>query len=174
MGFGLRAHKEFYLPFVFSAKNGPPKFSSVALCIESAFHCQHSNLMSDNFFFCFQFIGSLPFKRTFINVVIGFECLQFLEKGRDMTSQMSETEMMIKGYGLTTAELFYRMPDHRSVLNTFVWQDYDLAPDHPRLFKFIEFWKENIEGPLHSIKFVHRKLISPGEWQNHQGEFFLQ
>lgn len=93
---------------------------------------------------------------------------------QNMTSQMSESEMMLKGYGLTTAEFFYRMPDYRNVLNTFVWQDYDLAPDHPRLFRFIEFWQENIEGPLHSIKFVHRKLISPGEWQNQQGEFFLQ
>jgi hypothetical protein len=43
----------------------------------------------------------------------------------------TETELMLKGYGLTTAELFYRMPDYRNVLNTFIWQDYDLAPDHP-------------------------------------------
>ena len=49
----------------------------------------------------------------------------------------SETELMLRGYGLTTAEFFYRMPDYRNVLNTFVWQDYDLAPDHPRLFRFI-------------------------------------
>ena len=83
----------------------------------------------------------------------------------------SETEMMLRGYGLTTAEMYYRMPDHQSVLNTFVWQDYDLAPDHPRLFRFIEYWRDKIEGPLHSVKFVHRKLISPGEWRNVVGEF---
>lgn len=35
-----------------------------------------------------------------------------------------ETELMLKGYGLTTAELYYRMPDYRNVLNSFVWQDY--------------------------------------------------
>jgi uncharacterized protein Usg len=46
----------------------------------------------------------------------------------------TETELMLKGYGLTTAEMIYRMPDYRNVLNTFVWQDYDLAPDHPKLF----------------------------------------
>ena len=34
----------------------------------------------------------------------------------------SETELMLRGYGLTTAEIFYRIPDYRSVLNTFVWQ----------------------------------------------------
>lgn len=95
-----------------------------------------------------------------------------------MTSQreevdmvQSETELMLKGYGLTTATFFYRMPDYLNVLNTFIWQDYDVAPKHPKLFKFIEYWQEEIEGPLHSVHFVHRKLIMPGEWRNVTGEF---
>jgi uncharacterized protein Usg len=86
---------------------------------------------------------------------------------------MSETEMMLKGYGLTTAEFFYHMPDHLHVLNSFIWQEYDLAPDHPRLFGFIAFWQEEIEGPLHSARFTHRKMISSGEWRNVVGEFRL-
>jgi uncharacterized protein Usg len=85
----------------------------------------------------------------------------------------SEAELMLKGYGLTTAEIFYRMPDYRSVLNTFVWQDYDLAPDYPRLFEFIEFWQTRIEGPLHSVRFTHRTLIGPAEWRQVKGEFQL-
>ncbi|MEC7668483.1 MAG: usg protein [Pseudomonadota bacterium] len=85
--------------------------------------------------------------------------------------EISETEMMLKGYGLTTAEIFYRIPDYQHVLNSFIWQDYDLAPDHPKLFRFIEFWQDEIEGPLHSVKFTHRKLLSSGEWRNVVGEF---
>lgn len=85
----------------------------------------------------------------------------------------SETEMMLKGYGLTTAELFYRMPDYTHVLNSYVWQEYDLAPDHRKLFQFVEFWQEQIEGPLHSVRFSHRKLIGPGEWRNVVGELTL-
>lgn len=81
-----------------------------------------------------------------------------------MTSH--ETELMLKGYGLTTAEMYYRMPDHPSVLNTFIWQDYDLAPDYPALFRFIAFWQDEIEGALHSVRFAHRKLISAGEWRH--------
>ena len=84
-----------------------------------------------------------------------------------------ETELMLKGYGLTTAELYYRMPDYRNVLNSFIWQDYDLAPDYPRLFGFIEFWQAEIAGPLHSVRFTHRKLIAPGEWRNVVAEFRL-
>lgn len=85
----------------------------------------------------------------------------------------SETELMLKGYGLTTAEMIYRMPDYRNVLNSFIWQDYDIAPDHPRLFRFVEFWRKSIEGPLHSVRFTHRQMIAPGEWRNVSGEFRL-
>lgn len=85
----------------------------------------------------------------------------------------SETEMMLKGYGLTTAEMYYRMPDYKHVLNSFVWQDYDIAPDYPKLFQFIEFWKAKLDGPLHSVRFTHRKLISPGRWRSVVGEFKL-
>ncbi|OWU81307.1 usg protein [Phaeobacter sp. 22II1-1F12B] len=86
---------------------------------------------------------------------------------------MSETEMMLRGYGLTTAEFYYRMPDYRNVLNSFVWQEYDLAPDHPKLFEFVDFWNKEIDGPLHSVRFTHRKLLSSGEWRNVTGEFTL-
>lgn len=82
-----------------------------------------------------------------------------------------DTALMLRGYGLTTAEFFYRMPDFRSVLNSFVWQAMDLAPDYPELFKFIEFWHERIEGPLHSVRFTHRQMIGPGEWRNQVGDF---
>jgi len=87
--------------------------------------------------------------------------------------EQNETELMLRGYGLTTAELFYRMPDYTHVLNTFVWQEYDLAPDHPRLLKFIDFWKAEIEGPLHSVRFIHRKMMSCGEWRHVTGEFTI-
>lgn len=85
----------------------------------------------------------------------------------------TETELMLRGYGLTTAEFFYRMPDYSHVLNSFVWQEYDIAPDHPRLFKFVEYWQAEIEGALHSVAFTHRKMVSAGEWRNVRGEFTL-
>ncbi len=85
--------------------------------------------------------------------------------------QGDEIRLMLRGYGLTTAEFFYRLPDYRNVLNSFLWQDYDLAPDHPRLFAFIEYWQDTIEGPLHSVRFTHRRMIAPGEWRHVTGEF---
>jgi len=85
-----------------------------------------------------------------------------------------ETELMLAGHGLTTAEILYRMPDCQQLLQTFTWQEYDLAPDFPKLKEFIEFWTEELDGPLHSVRYTHQHLIRPGEWRSVSGEFFLQ
>jgi len=84
-----------------------------------------------------------------------------------------ELEKMLSGHGLTTAEITYRMPDFQSVLQTFVWQHYDLAPRFPKLSEFLEFWKAELDGPLHSVRYTHQKLIRAGEWRNVTGEFHL-
>jgi uncharacterized protein Usg len=84
-----------------------------------------------------------------------------------------ELELMLKGYGLTTAEILYRMPDHPSVLQTYLWQDYDLAPRFPVLTRFLDFWRSKLEGPLHSIRYTHHKLITPTEWRKVDGEIVL-
>ena len=43
----------------------------------------------------------------------------------------------LEGYGLTTAQILYRLPDHPALLQTYVWQDYDLCPKFPVLNKFL-------------------------------------
>lgn len=53
---------------------------------------------------------------------------------------------------LVTAHILYHMPDQLWLLQTYVWQEYDLAPRFPRLHTFIAFWRREIEGPLHSVK----------------------
>jgi uncharacterized protein Usg len=69
----------------------------------------------------------------------------------------------LEGYGLTTANILYRRPDHPWLLQTFVWQDYDLCPAFPALNKFLNFWLETLEGPLHSVTVAHARLIKPAE-----------
>ncbi len=68
-----------------------------------------------------------------------------------------------EGYGLTTAQIIYRLPDSRSVLQEFLWQQYDLFPTFPSLEKFLAFWQESIDGPLHSVTVAHARLIHPTE-----------
>jgi uncharacterized protein Usg len=84
-----------------------------------------------------------------------------------------EMDMMLKGYGLTTAQILYRMPDHPTLLQTYLWQHYDLAPDFPEMRGFLKFWQEKLDGPLYSVRYVHHKLITPTEWRALKGEFIL-
>ena len=70
----------------------------------------------------------------------------------------------LQGYGLTTANILYRRPDHPWLLQTYVWQDYDLCPNFPALNKFLNFWLEKLEGPLHSVTVAHSRLIRPAEY----------
>lgn len=73
------------------------------------------------------------------------------------------TSRAAKDYGLTTAQITYRMPDQLDCLQDFLWQEYDLFPQFPSLRKFLAFWELKIEGPLHSITVAHARLITPME-----------
>lgn len=76
----------------------------------------------------------------------------------------------LEGYSLTTAEIFYRMPDAQGLLQTFIWQDYDMAPQFPRLADFLDFWTRELDGPIHSVRLAHSRLIRPAEvrYANHE------
>ena len=47
----------------------------------------------------------------------------------------------LNDYRITTAEILYWMPDHQHVLQSYVWQNLDLAPRFPNLTKFLDFWE---------------------------------
>jgi uncharacterized protein Usg len=71
----------------------------------------------------------------------------------------------LDGYSLATAEIFYRLPDANNLLQTYIWQDYDLAPRFPNLRKFLDFWTRELDGPIHSVRLAHARLIRPAEFR---------
>jgi uncharacterized protein Usg len=78
------------------------------------------------------------------------------------------------GLRLTTAEITYRMPDFRDIMQIYIWQDYDLAPRFPKLIKFLDFWSHNLDGPLATIRVAQAGLVAPArlsyvgtEWRLH-------
>lgn len=81
------------------------------------------------------------------------------EIDRDFAAQMT-------GLRLTTAEVLYYMPDHPSLLQSFVWQTQDTAPKYPRLLRFLDFWRQEIEAVIHTVRIAHLGIISPARWRN--------
>jgi uncharacterized protein Usg len=91
-----------------------------------------------------------------------------------MASRVSEDFVrQLQGFCLTTAEILYRLPDHLSLLQTYVWQDYDLAPEFPALHKFLDFWSNSLDGPVHSVRVAHVRLVGPAEIRTVKAQFAL-
>ena len=80
---------------------------------------------------------------------------------------------MLAGFSLTTAEILYHLPDYPALLQTFIWQDYDLAPKFPKLIKFLDFWSANLDGKLAHVRVAHKSLITPAELKMVGAEFRL-
>jgi uncharacterized protein Usg len=86
-----------------------------------------------------------------------FTAIAHHAKGIDMTTLSGLHE--IKPFKLTTAEILYRMPDYPDLLQSFVWQKLDTAPEFPKLHKFLDFWDKNLEAPIHSVRVAGRDII---------------
>ena len=50
------------------------------------------------------------------------------------------------GYGLTTAHILYRMPDHLELLQEYIWQRYDTFPEFPVLGRSSTSGRRNSRG----------------------------
>jgi uncharacterized protein Usg len=73
---------------------------------------------------------------------------------------MRALKLQFLDYRLTTAEILYHLPDYPMLLQTYIWQEYDKAPDFPALRRFLDFWDRNLDGKLHSVKVATLPLIS--------------
>lgn len=75
----------------------------------------------------------------------------------------SDFSRQLQGYSLTTAEILYRLPDHPALLQSYIWQEYDLHPRFPRLKAFLDFWSSRLEGKLYRVTVAHALLVGPSE-----------
>jgi uncharacterized protein Usg len=91
--------------------------------------------------------------------------------GKEKSMASSAFRLQMEGYGLTTANILYGLPDHPKILQAYIWQDYDLHPHFPELRKFLDFWMRSLEGPLHHVTVAHSHLIRPAEMRLVDGEF---
>lgn len=86
---------------------------------------------------------------------------------------MANLILQLHDYRLTTAEIFYHLPDHPRILQTYVWQEYDIAPKFPKLHGFLDFWTREIDGKLHSVFVANKKIITASDVNMADAEFLL-
>jgi uncharacterized protein Usg len=85
----------------------------------------------------------------------------------------AEFRRKLEGYGLTTANILYRLPDHPRILQNYIWQQHDLHPHFPKLRKFLEFWERDLDGAVYSVTVAHARLIGPTDLRAIDREFSL-
>lgn len=87
-----------------------------------------------------------------------------------VTSQPeSEIEQRLNGSVMVTAEVLYYIPDHTKLLQTFMWQTLDVAPRFPRVEKFLDFWRREIDAVIHSVRVAHGEPLDVPDWRNARG-----
>jgi uncharacterized protein Usg len=79
----------------------------------------------------------------------------------------------LAGYGLATARILYHLPDHPRLLQTYIWQDYDIGPEFPILIKFWRSGGKSWTGRCIAVVVGHSKLIKPTEIKTLDGDFWL-
>ncbi|NVN12028.1 MULTISPECIES: usg protein [Nguyenibacter] len=68
--------------------------------------------------------------------------------------------LQLRDYRLTTAEILYRLPDHPALLQTYIWQNMDMAPSFPELRRFLDFWTRSLDGRLHSVRVAQQARLA--------------
>ena len=79
---------------------------------------------------------------------------------------MADLTKQLEDYRLVTAQILYHMPDFQDILQEFIWQEYDLAPQFPELTKFLDFWEKKIDGKLHSVYVAKKQIITNSDYRN--------
>lgn len=78
----------------------------------------------------------------------------------------TEFALRLRGWRLATAQVLYYIPDHPSLIQSFTWQTLDLAPDYPRIHKFLEFWRREIDAVIHSVQLATGETLAPAKVTN--------
>ncbi|MGE3142308.1 MAG: Usg family protein [Hyphomonadaceae bacterium] len=74
----------------------------------------------------------------------------------------TEMALRLRGWRLARAEVIYYLPDHPSLLQSFIWQTLDIAPNYPRIRQFLDYWKREIEAVIHSVRLATGEELAPG------------
>jgi uncharacterized protein Usg len=90
---------------------------------------------------------------------------------KTMSTIDKDFKAQLQGFSLTTAEILYHLPDYPALLQSYVWQEYDLAPRFPKLKSFLDFWTAKLDGKLYKVTVAHARLIRPAELRMIDADF---
>ena len=76
--------------------------------------------------------------------------------------------LILKRKELVLVGITYYMPDYQHLLNEFYCQFDDIVPDIPRVHKFLDYWKNNIDAIVKTVE------VSVSRENNHKSSLFYK
>ena len=62
---------------------------------------------------------------------------------------------------LVSLRVLYYMPDHRSIIQEFIWQTEDVKPKYPRVNKYLNFCSVHIDAVIADIEMAESEQSQP-------------
>lgn len=86
----------------------------------------------------------------------------------------NEIRLRLEGYTLVTVNVLYYMPDHRNLVNEFLWQTMDVSPRYPRIERFLDHWRREIDAVIKEVQISNGAAFDPSRYTNVTGMFGIQ
>lgn len=75
-------------------------------------------------------------------------------------------KMIYDGFTVATVNILYYLPDHKSLVNEFIWSTLDLKPKYPRIKRFLDYWEFNIDGKIKKVEIFDSPPLNINEYRN--------
>lgn len=82
-------------------------------------------------------------------------------------------DLLLFRQSLVTISVLYYLPDHRNLVNEFVWQTTDIRPRFPRVHQFLDHWRREIDAVIKEILLADLTLMEKREVRFVDGVFVV-
>ena len=72
--------------------------------------------------------------------------------------------IVVFDYSLVTVRVVYFLPDYHDILQEFLWQTMDMRPGYPRIQRFLDYWRREIDAVIKEIDIA--EINTPHNWRN--------
>ena len=75
-------------------------------------------------------------------------------------------QIFMKQHQIVMVNVLYYMPDQRHLVNEFCWQTLDIRPKYPRIHKFLDFWRREIDAIIKEVTICDMPTPDVKRWRN--------
>jgi uncharacterized protein Usg len=70
-------------------------------------------------------------------------------------------DIFCHGYTLVTINVVYYLPDYTSLINEFIFQTLDKKPKYPRIERFLEYWRQEVDAVIKDVNISDANSFDP-------------